>query len=58
MPTAADALHAYLTDRAAHDAFPGVALLAAVLLSNLEDGVWQPMHFVAAQIEAGEWGTN
>ena len=36
-------------------AFPP-ARITAVLLSNLEDGVWQPMHFVAAQIEAGEWG--
>ncbi len=36
-------------------AFPP-ARVTAVLLSNLEDGVWQPMHFVAAQIEAGDWG--
>ncbi|MCC7361157.1 MAG: beta-lactamase family protein [Anaerolineales bacterium] len=32
--------------------------VTVVLLSNLEDGVWRPMDFVAAQIEAGEWGTG
>ena len=32
--------------------------ITVVLLSNLEEGVWQPMHFVAAQIEAGAWGTS
>ncbi len=30
----------------------------AILLSNMQDGVWQPMRFVQAQIEAGAWGTG
>jgi CubicO group peptidase (beta-lactamase class C family) len=36
-------------------AFPPAGITVA-LLSNMEAGVWQPMSFVAAQVEAGEWG--
>jgi len=35
--------------------FPA-AEVTAVLLSNMQAGVWQPMRLVQAQIEAGEWG--